>query len=401
MKLWVRLEFVPDDLRTPTFASSFLGLIGEVLDAGMFSSPEQSGYFLRGFVRLDVLRPFYGRRKARDENDAEFWVRLQYEGIPPLCFRCGRMGHNHGRCPDAPTPLNLEDRGPWISLPTGVYRRVNAFTFQPDDLPRQRLRDGISQHRSLNLLDTSADSRRSAPLRQPPSNSPLPRPVTRSDASLGLVPRTRLNRESSSRREVMRPSTSSGKRPLMLPEVPPRRKDARDSPSSPDSVGSSSAFLPPGFGVGETSRPPTGWVLRIFFRVSSFSSFPKFPLIILSCVSGPLEEEIMGCPLLGPNLAPGPSSWALVTCSGFHLTPIILRWVHHYICPYLCLFWLGGWLGEVAIKLGIQPVGDGVSDAANQPAPGLEDASSGAAPLGHATSQVVSGADLDRPAPVP
>ncbi|CAN0838820.1 hypothetical protein LINGRAHAP2_LOCUS2353 [Linum grandiflorum] len=86
MKLWVRLEFVPDDLRTPTFASGFLGLIGEVLDAGMFSSPEQSGYFLRGFVRLDVLRPFYGRRKARDENDAEFWVRLQYEGIQPLCF---------------------------------------------------------------------------------------------------------------------------------------------------------------------------------------------------------------------------------------------------------------------------------------------------------------------------
>ncbi|CAN0855646.1 hypothetical protein LINGRAHAP2_LOCUS6284 [Linum grandiflorum] len=55
MKLWVRLEFVPDDFRTPTFASGLLGLIGEVIDAGMFSSPEKSGYFLRGFVRLDVL----------------------------------------------------------------------------------------------------------------------------------------------------------------------------------------------------------------------------------------------------------------------------------------------------------------------------------------------------------
>ncbi|CAN0884723.1 Mitochondrial carrier protein MTM1 [Linum grandiflorum] len=72
MKLWVRLEFVPDDLRTPAFASGFLGLIGEVTDVGMFSSPAYPGYFLRGFVRMDLLRPFFGRRPAQDEHGNEF-----------------------------------------------------------------------------------------------------------------------------------------------------------------------------------------------------------------------------------------------------------------------------------------------------------------------------------------
>ncbi|CAN0847293.1 hypothetical protein LINGRAHAP2_LOCUS4903 [Linum grandiflorum] len=86
MKLWVRLEFVPENLKTPTFASSFFGLIGAVQDVGMFSSLELPGYFLRGFVRLDMLRPFFGRRRARDKTGAEFWVRLWYEGLPPAAF---------------------------------------------------------------------------------------------------------------------------------------------------------------------------------------------------------------------------------------------------------------------------------------------------------------------------
>ncbi|CAN0919297.1 hypothetical protein LINGRAHAP2_LOCUS31369 [Linum grandiflorum] len=227
--------------------------------------------------------------------------------------------------------MNLEERGPWISLPTGVYRRVNAFTFQPDDVPR-RTRDGAIQPPPSNLLATSSASHRTAPLRHPASNQPLPRPVTRSDDSLGSVPRTRPNRVSSSRREVVRPSTSIGKRPLVIAEGSSRRKDARETPSSPDSVGSSSACFPPGFGVGEPSRPPSG------------------PM------HGPLDS-----PLLGPPLAPGPSS------------------------------------GEVDINLGLPPTGDGVSAAADQPASRLVAAISGAAPFGPITSQVVSGADLDRP----
>ncbi|CAN0920695.1 hypothetical protein LINGRAHAP2_LOCUS32188 [Linum grandiflorum] len=130
MKLWVRLELVPDDVRITKFASGFLGLIGAVEAVGMFSLPDLPGYFLRGFVRLDLLRPFYSRRIARDDNGSEVWVRLCYEGLPPVCFHCGRLGHNHGRCPTIDASLNLEERGPWMSLPTGVYRRVNEFTLQ-------------------------------------------------------------------------------------------------------------------------------------------------------------------------------------------------------------------------------------------------------------------------------
>ncbi|CAN0906483.1 hypothetical protein LINGRAHAP2_LOCUS24286 [Linum grandiflorum] len=82
MKLWIRLERFPNDFRTLSFTSGLLGTIGEVMDAGMFYSLDETRYFLCGFFYIDVLRPFIRWRRVGLESRAEFWVRLRYEGYP-------------------------------------------------------------------------------------------------------------------------------------------------------------------------------------------------------------------------------------------------------------------------------------------------------------------------------
>ncbi|CAN0898828.1 hypothetical protein LINGRAHAP2_LOCUS19927 [Linum grandiflorum] len=131
INLWVRLERVRGDFRTLILATGLLGTVSEVIDVGMFSSLAKPGYFLRGFVRLDLTRPFIGRRLVRPYSGVEFGVCLCYEGLPPVCFRCGYMGHTHGRCSEPSLSLDPDERGSWMSLPTGSYRRVDEFTFQP------------------------------------------------------------------------------------------------------------------------------------------------------------------------------------------------------------------------------------------------------------------------------
>ncbi|CAN0876663.1 hypothetical protein LINGRAHAP2_LOCUS11436 [Linum grandiflorum] len=136
------------------------------------------------FFCIDLLCSFFGRRIARDENGSEFWVRLCYEGLPPVCFRCGRLGHNHDRCPTPDAPLNLDECGPWISLPAGVYRRVNEFALQ---LETSRRSNYPSEDR--HSLQAPARARSIAvgaallPLPPPPAHSG--RYALRSDATTG------------------------------------------------------------------------------------------------------------------------------------------------------------------------------------------------------------------------
>ncbi|CAN1292637.1 hypothetical protein LINPERPRIM_LOCUS21672, partial [Linum perenne] len=63
-----------------------------------------------------------------------FWIYFQYERIPSICFRCGFLGHNQGRCPSSHLKLNPESRGPWMIIPR-AGRRLNPESLMPN---RQR-----------------------------------------------------------------------------------------------------------------------------------------------------------------------------------------------------------------------------------------------------------------------
>ncbi|CAN0917274.1 hypothetical protein LINGRAHAP2_LOCUS30191, partial [Linum grandiflorum] len=96
------------------------------------------------FMKLWVQLEFVLEGSA-DDGFCFWFPRIDRGGLPPVCFRCGLMGHHHGRCSDLTVPLDLESRGPWISLPTGSYRRVNAYTLQPE--PDHRSRDALAIRR--------------------------------------------------------------------------------------------------------------------------------------------------------------------------------------------------------------------------------------------------------------
>ncbi|CAN0858317.1 hypothetical protein LINGRAHAP2_LOCUS7194 [Linum grandiflorum] len=190
------------------------------------------------------------------------------EGLPPICFRCGRMGHNHGRCPDLLTPLDYELRGPWISLPTGSYRRVNPFTLQPDG-PAQRPRDGFDMPRPSQLLEESLPVSRPVVARHSGALLPLPesskrsaRVIPRSQAPIGQASGSRMESLADSRRLVHSIRPRPDKRPMGEDARQYRPPPAR-SPASLGSVGSSTAAVPPGFGDDEAISLAIGLFLLL------------------------------------------------------------------------------------------------------------------------------------------
>ncbi|CAN0830688.1 hypothetical protein LINGRAPRIM_LOCUS3340 [Linum grandiflorum] len=133
---------------------------------------------------------------------AKVRTRLRYEGLPLVCFLCGHLGHPQSRCPQADyVALDSEACGPWMSLPTANYRRVHEFTLQPIGPAPPESRPPLPHRHNHHLMVAS------------PREAPL----------------------------------SVGKRSLEVAANPaPRRRRSLDpplceSPSSPDSVGSSTA----------------------------------------------------------------------------------------------------------------------------------------------------------------
>ncbi|CAN0897554.1 hypothetical protein LINGRAHAP2_LOCUS19203 [Linum grandiflorum] len=173
------------------------------------------------------------------------------------------MGHNNGRCSDLVTPLDHEQRGPWISLPTGSYRRVNPFTLQPDG-PAHRPRDGFAVARSSQLLEDGMPVSRlvatrptGVPLRLPESSTRSAREALRAQTLVGEASSSRLV---SARRPVLPNRPRPDKRP-MVEDASPRCLPQAHSPASLGSVGSSTAARPPGFGDDEASSPLIGMLV--------------------------------------------------------------------------------------------------------------------------------------------
>ncbi|CAN1172299.1 hypothetical protein LINPERHAP2_LOCUS30091 [Linum perenne] len=116
MAVWIKLSRVPSHCITTRFGREFLPFFGEVLDVSLFGSRGRDAIFIKGLVKIDLLASFLGRRKACGPDNIPFWVRLHYESISCICFRCGYLGHSSSRCPHSHIPLDHEARGPWMNI---------------------------------------------------------------------------------------------------------------------------------------------------------------------------------------------------------------------------------------------------------------------------------------------
>ncbi|CAN1129601.1 hypothetical protein LINPERHAP2_LOCUS5314 [Linum perenne] len=115
MEIVVKLSRVPIDVRTIAFGLIMLQPLGYVRDVKLFSADVEV-FCPQGFVTLDLLAPRLGREKAIIDDGREFWVYFQYEQVQAICYRCGLIGHVHGRCPNPHLPLDLEARNQWICV---------------------------------------------------------------------------------------------------------------------------------------------------------------------------------------------------------------------------------------------------------------------------------------------
>ncbi|CAN1141355.1 hypothetical protein LINPERHAP2_LOCUS12442 [Linum perenne] len=107
---------VPSQCITTRFGREFLLLFGEVIDVSLFGSRGRDAIFIKGLVKIDLLAPFLGRRQACGPDNIPFWVRLHYENISLICYRCGLLGHSFARCPHTHIPVDHEARGSWMSI---------------------------------------------------------------------------------------------------------------------------------------------------------------------------------------------------------------------------------------------------------------------------------------------
>ncbi|CAN1145769.1 hypothetical protein LINPERHAP2_LOCUS14874, partial [Linum perenne] len=101
-----------------------LPFFGEVLDISLIGSRGRDAIFIKGLVKIDLLASFLGRRQACGPNNVPFWVRLHYENISSICYRCGHLGHSFSRCPNTHNPLDHEARGSWMSIGRMGFRIV-------------------------------------------------------------------------------------------------------------------------------------------------------------------------------------------------------------------------------------------------------------------------------------
>ncbi|CAN1188189.1 hypothetical protein LINPERHAP2_LOCUS39172 [Linum perenne] len=116
MAVWIKLSRVPSHCVTTRFGREFLPYFGELLDISLFGSRRRDAVFIKGLVRIDLLASFLGRRQACGPDNIPFWVRLHYENISSICYRCGFLGHASLRCPHTDIPLDHEARGSWMSI---------------------------------------------------------------------------------------------------------------------------------------------------------------------------------------------------------------------------------------------------------------------------------------------
>ncbi|CAN1170891.1 hypothetical protein LINPERPRIM_LOCUS7677 [Linum perenne] len=124
MAVWIKLSRVPSQCITTRFGKEFLTFFGEVLDISLFGSRGRDAIFIKGLVMIDLLAPFLGRRQACGPDNIPFWVRLHYENISLICYRCGLLGHSFSRCPHTHIPVDHEARGSWMSIGKVGFRIV-------------------------------------------------------------------------------------------------------------------------------------------------------------------------------------------------------------------------------------------------------------------------------------
>ncbi|CAN1136344.1 hypothetical protein LINPERPRIM_LOCUS21034, partial [Linum perenne] len=169
INFWVKLDNVPSHCITERFGNDFLAYYGEVKDVALFGTLGSIAVFIKGLVKIDLLAPFFGRRKACGDDGKEFWVIQQYEGLRSICFICGRVAHTTSRCPDTETPPDWVGRGTWMFAPKDIGFRIEGSTLQKKNSIGIAIKPSLPPY--LNFEFATMERKRSFTIPKPPSGT--------------------------------------------------------------------------------------------------------------------------------------------------------------------------------------------------------------------------------------
>ncbi|KAL4325035.1 hypothetical protein GQ457_11G016650 [Hibiscus cannabinus] len=132
--VWARLPGLPYRYYTKSMFRCIAGAIGEVVKIDYNTSEGKRGRFARLAVVVDLNKPLIPSLIVDG-----FCQRIESEGLPTICYACGRYGHTQDVCKPHAEKVNsnnqptsgksksreVEERfGPWMQVPTRKSGRV-------------------------------------------------------------------------------------------------------------------------------------------------------------------------------------------------------------------------------------------------------------------------------------
>lgn len=134
MAVWIRVSELPLEVMNTRFLRKLGNCLGTLFKIDLNTSQQERGKFARLCVEIEMDKPLDTYIRF-----ANFWCKLEYEGLGLICFHYGKFGHNKEGCPkqksndqsdkgnkynsereipdqqiDDPTP---PDYGPWMQVP--------------------------------------------------------------------------------------------------------------------------------------------------------------------------------------------------------------------------------------------------------------------------------------------
>ncbi|KAI9089167.1 hypothetical protein K1719_029446 [Acacia pycnantha] len=92
---WVRLSKLPARYYHKSIIRSIGGVFGEVIKVDYNTDSDDRGKFARIVVVIDLTKPL----TSQIQVDSELFS-FEHEGLPSICFDCGKYGHLQDSCPE-------------------------------------------------------------------------------------------------------------------------------------------------------------------------------------------------------------------------------------------------------------------------------------------------------------